>query len=105
MLAFSSLIIKIVWYGVLYPTIAVEDQMFLEMQDFNFAQIVSNLSKFRFNFTQFRFIFVKCPNFSNLIKFAQIESILSKTFLLRASSKGPPPQIEMSFRIFRLNFS
>jgi len=51
--------------------IAVSDQMFLGMQDFDFAQINSNLAKslpkFRFNFVQISPLF--CPK---LTKFAQI---------------------------------
>jgi len=46
--------------------ITVGDRMFLEMQDFDFAQILSNLLKFK------RF----CPNFASICpnptKFAQI---------------------------------
>jgi len=38
--------------------------MFLEMQDFDFAQILSNLPKFRLNFSQSNQI---CPYFASIL--------------------------------------
>jgi len=55
------------WYILDYSTVG--DRIFLRMQDFDFAQILSNLPKFRFYFAQIQPI-------------NQIKSILPKKLLL-----------------------